>query len=311
MYKATRRFLGALLAGACISAAFPVMAEYPEKPITLIIPYKAGGSTETMGRVFSQALGDALGTTVIVKTRPGAGGAIGATEVSQAPADGYTLLFSASGVFAWPPLTQDVSYGPEDFTYISQISQYQMAIVARADAPYDTLEGLLEYAKDNNLNYADQGSTSRAFIDFVASESDVEWTAIPTKGGGEAMPFLLGGKVDFTYSGGVHGRYGDKMKVILALIGNRLAAEPDVPSIKEKFGIAMPGEAVISAPAGLPADIVAKLDAAIAEASMNEEFFTLLTEKLKFPSAYRDSAAITAQIAENYKSMQTVVEAMK
>lgn len=311
MSRTTRRLLRALFAGAFALAGAPALADYPEKPITLVIPYKAGGSTETKGRVFSKALGDALGGRVIVKTRPGAGGAIGATEVSQAAADGYTLMFSTSGVFAWPPLTQDVKYNPEDFTYISQVSEYQMAIVARADAPFDTLEELLAYAKDNNLNYADQGSTSKAFINYIAGQAGVEWTAIPTKGGGEAMPFLLGGKVDFTYSGGVHGRYGDKMKVILSLIGNRLVAEPDIPSIKEIYGIAMAGEAVISAPAGVPEDIVAKLDAAIAEAAQDSEFQTLLTENLKFPSAYADSATITAKIGENYESLKKVVEAME
>ena len=153
--------------------AVPVLAEYPEKPVTLVIPYKAGGSTETMARVYSKALGAALGTNVVVKTRPGGGGAVGATEVSTAPADGYTLLFAASTSLLWPPLTQKVEYDLNSFTYIGQITEYQQAIVAKADAPFNTMEELIEYAKTNSLNYADQSTMSRSYIDFIGAQEGV------------------------------------------------------------------------------------------------------------------------------------------
>ncbi|MDP6245221.1 MAG: tripartite tricarboxylate transporter substrate-binding protein, partial [SAR324 cluster bacterium] len=119
-----------------------IMAMYPEKPVTLVIPYRAGGSTETMARVFSIALGNELGQKVIVKTRPGAGGAIGSTEVSRANPDGYTLLFAAATSLLWPPMTQKVEYDLNSFTYVGQITEYQQAIVARADAPFNTFEEL-------------------------------------------------------------------------------------------------------------------------------------------------------------------------
>ena len=201
--------------------ANPALAEYPDKPVTLVIPYKAGGSTETMARVFSVALGSALGQKIIVKTKPGGGGAIGATEVSNAPADGYTLLFAASSTLLWPPLTQDVEYTLDSFDYVGKITDYQQAIVAKADAPFDTMEELIEYAKTQPLNYADQSALSRKFIDFIGAEKGVEWTGIPTKGGGEMVPFLMGGKIDFAWSGGVHNRYGDKMKVLASMNSGR------------------------------------------------------------------------------------------
>jgi len=316
MIRLTRRSFAAALTGA-LTGAFAMasigaaQAEYPDKPVTLIIPYKAGGSTETMGRVFAEALGDALGSQVIVRTRPGAGGAIGATEVAKAPADGYTLLFAASTAILWAPLTQDVDYGPEDFTYISQITVYQQAIVARADAPFNTFEELIAHAKDNRLNYADQGAVTKAFIDYLAKVEGVDWTGIPTKGGGEAMPFLLGGKVDFSYSGGVHSRYGDQMKVLMSLISERLAASPDVASIQELYGVAIPGQALIAGPAGLPADVVAKLEAAIAKAIEEPKFVELVTENLKFPIAYQNSADLTADIDRTNEGLKKVLEAIQ
>lgn len=309
MFRHTRRFTLFTAAAALASFAAPALAEYPEKPITLVIPYSAGGSTETMGRVFAEALGDALDANVVVRTRPGAGGSIGATEVAAAANDGYTLLFGASDIFTWAPMTSDVTFTRESFDYIAQITEYQMAIVAKADAPFDTMEELIAYAKDNSLNYADQGAISKAMINFIASQEGVEWTGIPTDGGGEAMPFLLGGKVDFTYSGGVHTRYGSDMKVLASLIGNRLASSPDAPSIKDIYGIALPGEAIIAAPAGIPDDVRAKLEAAIATAAEDETFKTLLVENLQFPLTLKNSADTTAMIAEIETGLKALLEA--
>ncbi|MDG1939061.1 MAG: tripartite tricarboxylate transporter substrate binding protein [Paracoccaceae bacterium] len=262
---------------SAVFAASPVIAEYPEKPVTLLIPYKAGGSTETMARVYSIALGTALGQKVIVKTKPGAGGAIGATEVANAPADGYTLLFAAASTLLWPPLTQDVEYDLNSFSYVGKITDYQQAIVAKADAPFDTLAELIEYAKTHSLNYADQSSLSRKFIDFIGSEEGVDWTGIPTKGGGEIVPFLLGGQVEFAWSGGIHNRYGDKMKVLASMNGGRLLASPGTPSISETYGVSMPSQAVIVVPVGTPANVIATIESAMEKATHDKDFSDLVT----------------------------------
>ena len=309
MFTRFKFILGAAAAALSL-AALPAAAEYPDKPITLIVPFAAGGSTETMARVFSEALGRELGGRVLVKTRPGAGGAIGATELSQAAPDGYTIMFSTSAVLMWPPLTQDVTYTLDSFTPIAQITTYQQAVVAKADAPFDTFDQLIETAKTTSLNYADQGAITKAYIDFIAGKEGVTWTGIPTKGGGEAMPFLLGGKVDFTYSGGVHSRYGDQMKVLLALTEDKLMGTPDAPTIKERYGIAMPSEGIVVGPAGIPDDIVATLSAAIEKAMDDPELIKLLTENLKFPIAYKGSAAISESLAGSNEGLKQVVEQM-
>ena len=296
---------------SAVFAASPVIAEYPEKPVTLLIPYKAGGSTETMARVYSIALGTALGQKVIVKTKPGAGGAIGATEVANAPADGYTLLFAAASTLLWPPLTQDVEYDLNSFSYVGKITDYQQAIVAKADAPFDTLAELIEYAKTHSLNYADQSSLSRKFIDFIGSEEGVDWTGIPTKGGGEMVPFLLGGKVDFAWSGGIHNRYGDKMKVLASMNGGRLLASPGTPSISETYGVSMPSQAVIVVPVGTPANVIATIESAMEKATHDKDFSDLVTNKLKFPVSYVGSEALTNDMRNVIKGLELVMEKTK
>ncbi len=309
---ARRHFVTAIAAlGMGVSALWSMeaRAEYPEKPITLVIPYKAGGSTETMARVYSVALGKALGQKVIVKTRPGAGGAVGSTEVAKAAPDGYTLLLAASTSLLWPPLTQNVEYDLDSFDYVGQIAEFQQAIVAKADAPYDTLEELIEYAKTHSLNYADQSALSRKYIDFIGNTEGVKWTGIPTKGGGEMVPFLLGGKVDFAWSGGIHNRYGDKMKVLASMNAGRLLASPDIPSLKEKYNVSMPSQAVIVVPKGTPADVIAKLESAMEAATKDPEFDELVTQKLKFPVVFVGSEDLTKDISNTVDGLKQVIGA--
>ena len=307
------RFAFSAIATSAIAAfyAFPVIAEFPEKPVTLVIPYKAGGSTETMARVYSKALGTAIGANVVVKTRPGGGGAVGATEVANSPADGYTLLFAATASLLWPPMTQKVEYDLESFTYVGQITEYQQAIVAKADAPFNTMEELIEYAKNNSLNYADQSAMSRSYINFIGAQEGVKWTGIPTKGGGEMVPFLLGGKIDFAWSGGIHNRYGEEMKVLMSMNSGRLLASPDTASVAEKYGVAMPSQAVIVAPSGTPADVVAKIEKAMEEATKDKDFADLVTNKLKFPVKFVASETLTADIASTIKGLEEVIEKTK
>ncbi len=298
--------LGVALAAASGAAA----QDFPTKPITLVIPYAAGGSTETMARVFSQAWSNELGQKVIVKVRPGAGGAIGATEVANAPADGYTVIFTTASSLLWPPLTQAVEYDLDSFDLVAKITDYQQAVVTRADAPFDTMEELIAHSKENTLSYGDQSSLSRAFIDAVGEQEGVTWNGIPTKGGGEMVPFLLGGKIDFAWSGGVHQRYGDQMKVLMSMNADRLGASPDAPSIQELYGISMPSQAVLAVPDGTPEEVIALL-AEKAEAAMADaEFVDLMENKLMFPLSFANTADINAAVQASNEVLSKLAEDM-
>ncbi len=307
-----RRFAGiaaaiTLMLPMAIGAA-KAAGDYPDRPVTLVIPYKAGGSTETMARIYSVALAKELGQRVIVKTRPGGGGAVGATEVAAAAADGYTLLFAASQSLLWPPLTQEVEFDLDSFRYVGQITEYQQAIVARADAPFDTLQELIEHARTKSLNYADQSAMSRTYINFIGAAEGVQWTVIPTKGGGEMVPFLLGGKIDFAWSGGIHNRYPEKMKVLASMNAGPLDASPDVASISGKYGVSMPSQAVIVVPSATPDEVVAKIESAMAAAVGDPDFIDLLENKLKFPVTYLGAAEISKSIAATTAGLKSVID---
>ena len=289
-----------------------VAADFPAKPVTMIVPYKAGGSTETMAQVLSKALAKQLGGKVIVKTRPGGGGAVGATYVSQRKPDGYTIMFTTmTSVTSAHMLNPDLTYDENSFTYIAGVTQYQMAFITTPDKPYKTWAELIEYSrKGNSLNVADQSGLSRLMINYIAKKEGLSWTAIPTRGGGEMVPFLLGGKVDFAWSGGVHQKYGDKMLVLSSALSNRLAASPEAPSIKELYGVSMPGNALIAGPKGMPDDIVAKLESAI-KGALDDPDFERILGKLKFPKAFVTSGQLKNDVDEAVTVLEGVLAATK
>jgi len=180
-----RAALGAL----AMVLAFNAWADWPEKPITLIVPYKAGGTTHSMSQVLSKTLGRELGgAKIVVKNMPGAGSAVGITALSRAKPDGYTIMFVGLDVLTWHPMAMDVKYKTSDFRLIAGISEYQTGLVATPDQLFKTLPELIEYSKTNALNVADMGGMSKAFIEYIAKKEGVKWTPIPTRGTSRAPP---------------------------------------------------------------------------------------------------------------------------
>ncbi|NKB56646.1 MAG: hypothetical protein GKS00_09935 [Alphaproteobacteria bacterium] len=308
----THRLLAAAgaiaLVGSVVSGA--IAADYPSKPITMIVPWKPGGTTETMGQVLSKALTKNLGVKVLVKTRPGGGGAVGSTVLANSKPDGYTIEFVGISTLTWIPMTQKaVKYKTSDFTFVAGVSQYQMSLVGTPGKPYSTFKELIAHSKANpGINVADMGGMSKAFVNFIAKQEKVDWTAIPTRGGGEMVPFLLGGKVDFAFSGGVHQKYGEKMIVLASFLSNRLPLAPNAPSTQEMYGVAMPGDNGIVAPKGLPADIRAKLEAAV-KVSIDDPDFTKILERIKFPKRFLSSKEFDQVVADTLVSLNKVAKA--
>jgi tripartite-type tricarboxylate transporter receptor subunit TctC len=220
----------------------------------------------------------------------------------------YTNL---SGLI-WNPMTlKAVKFKTSDFRWIAGVSEYQMSLITTPDKPYKTLKELVAYTKKNpGINVADMGGMSKAFINYLIKVEKVDWTPIPTRGGGEMVPFLLGGKVDFAFSGGVHQKYGDKMIVLASFLKDRLPLAPDAPSMGEMYGISMPGNSVIAVPKGTPDDISAKLEAAV-KASMDDADFTKILERIKFPKRFISAKDMVGMVAETTAGLEKVHAATK
>lgn len=251
-------------------------AEYPSKVITVIVPFSAGGPSDTIARLLAQTMSSSLKTQVIVENVAGAGGTIGAARVATAPPDGYTLFVHHIGHATAPALYRKLTYNPvTDFEPIGLINDGAMTIVARKDFPAQSLKELIAHVKANkdkiNLANAGVGSASHLAGLLFMSEIGTDLTTIPYKGTGPAMNDLLGSQVDFmidqTTNTTSHIKAG-KIQVYAVTTPKRLPSLPEVPTMDEAGlpNYRMTVWHALYAPKGTPKPIIEKLSKALQEA---------------------------------------------
>jgi tripartite-type tricarboxylate transporter receptor subunit TctC len=265
------------IAFAALSLAGPALAQYPARPVTVVVPFTPGGSSDITARTVSQKVSEILGQTFIIDNKPGANGSIGATYVAKAAPDGYTLFVGSIGVFAINPvLYKDLGYEPRrDFDLLAVAVKTPNALVATPSFPPNTVAELIAYLKKNpnQVSFASSGTGSSDHLTAVLFWQKTGTTGIhvPYKGGSAAHMDLIGGSanVSFQNLGSItnHVR-GGKMKILAVTSDKRDPAFPDTPTMAEA---GVPGLDVFSwqafvAPKGLPKDVKDKLDAAIAAA---------------------------------------------
>ncbi|MFO1350101.1 MAG: tripartite tricarboxylate transporter substrate-binding protein [Gammaproteobacteria bacterium] len=273
----------AVLVGA-ISAA----QDYPSKAITMVVPFAAGGPTDTVGRLIAQAMGTTLGQQIIVENAGGAGGTLGAGRVARADADGYTILLHHIGQATSATLYRKLPYRPADgFEPIGLITDVPMTLVARKDFPADDLKGLLAYVKANKdkvtLANAGVGSASHLCGLLFMSAIDTALTTVPYKGTGPAMNDLLGGQVDLLcdQTTNTTGQIkGGKIKVYGVTAKTRVPALPEVPTLGEA---GMPGFEIavwhgLYAPKNTPKEVIGKLAGALQAALKDQNVIQRFAE---------------------------------
>ena len=270
MHRITRLLVAALLVLGALSAQ---AQQYPAKVITIIVPFAAGGPSDTIARLTAQTMGAALKATMIVENVPGAGGTIGAARLTQAKPDGYTLFIHHIGHATAPALYRKLSYDAmRDFDPVGLINDGAMTFVARKDFPAKDLKELLAYVAANkdkvNMANAGVGSASHLCGMLFMSAINTDLTTVPYKGTGPAMNDLLGGQVDFmcdqTTNTTSHIKAG-KVKVYGVTTAKRIGSMPEVPTMNEA---GLPNFTVtvwhaMYAPKGTPKAIVDQLSQAL------------------------------------------------
>ena len=265
----------ALLAATALAALTPLAAQaqaYPDHPIRLLIPYAAGGTTDIMARVLQEPMQKALGQPIVIDNKPGASGVIAAREVIRSKPDGYTLFFVNSGNLAVTPLVvKDANYdGVKDFTPIALVSSAAMVAVIPASVPANDLKGFIDYAKANPVAYASAGvgSFGQLATELFANRAGVKMTHVPYKGQAPTTTAAVSGEVQLlitTPSGAMNEFIANKRLKLLAVTSAEPSPlEPGTPTVASVFpGYAAESWFAIVGPAGMPADVVAKLNAAI------------------------------------------------
>jgi tripartite-type tricarboxylate transporter receptor subunit TctC len=255
--------LAALLTPASASAQ---TAEWPSKPITVIVGYAAGGNTDVMARMASKSLTESLKQSFVVDNRIGAGGAIAATHVAQAAPDGYTVFFAASPQIAIVPQVQKVSYDPrKDFAPVSIFGTGPFVLGINSAIPAKTLPEFVVYAKSRKINYGSSGSGSIAHLAaaLLASRAGFDAVHVPFRGSGQVTAALLGGQVDMFFGNAsdlVPQAESGKLTILAVATPQRMKQLPNVPTIGETYrDFALASWNGFMVPARTPKDIIDKL----------------------------------------------------
>jgi tripartite-type tricarboxylate transporter receptor subunit TctC len=272
--KAFRSATTALVGALSLAAAGPALAQaYPDRPVTLVVPFAAGGPTDVVARMMSVPMAKSLGQQVVVENTVGAGGTIAATRVARAKPDGYTIFIHHMGMSTAPALYRKLTFDPlNDYEYVGQVVDVPMTLLARKDFPANTLPELLAYIRANKdkvtLANAGLGAVSHLCGLLFQSAIGVDMTTVPYKGTGPAMTDLLGGQVDLLCDQTTQTvpliKEG-RVKVFGVTVPKRLATLPNVPTLDEQ---GMKGFEVkvwhgMYAPKGTPAPVLEKINAAL------------------------------------------------
>ncbi len=317
---ARRIALTAVTAMIAVAAAAPALAQsaYPDKPITMIVPFPPGGVADTVGRPVAEALARELKQAVVVENRAGAGGATGIGAASRAPADGYTLLMSLSSISILPEADKILGRKPaftiDQFKPIARFTADPTVFVVRADAPWKTLAEFVADAKRNpgKFNFGSSGNygTMHVPMEMLKSSAGFRMTHIPYTGGGPAILALLSGQVDAVAGGPSAVAQQIKAGKLRALAhwGDKpLQSLPDVPSLKS---LGQPVQfaqwAGLFVPAGVPDDVVAKLRAAARKVAVDPTVVQVIG-KAGSPVEYLDAPDFQTYWDADLKVMTSAV----
>ena len=290
-----------------VQGAIGAERDYPTKNIELVCPYGAGGSTSMGARIIAGTLSETLGRTVVVNNKPGAGGSIGAEYVAKAKPDGYTLFVFNSGSNGVTPATRSVRYKNEDFELFGQYAIQALGLVVKSDAPWRSVDELVQYAKKNPgaLKFATSGiGTSGHFCMelFKKVARDLKIEHVPFKSGPEYIAALLGGHVHMgiLYLVDIKGPVeAGKLRLLAAASEKRLEDYPDIPTFAEKGfpEVKMTAWYGISAPVGLPKEVSEKLRTATTKTFQHPEVKKMLTQ-IGYTPVYKDAEEFSRFVKE-------------
>jgi tripartite-type tricarboxylate transporter receptor subunit TctC len=293
----------ALLAlGVCGNVDIARAQTYPNRTITLVVPFPPGGSTSIVGRLIADKMSQLLGQSIVVDNRGGAGGTVGTKAVTKSEPDGYTLLLGYTGTLAiGPSLYRNVGYDPrKDFAPIGMIGSAPSSLVAHPSFPAKTVAELIAYAKANpgkvNFGSAGVGTVGHITGEYFAHAAGIQIVHIPYKGTGPAMSDLLGGHIPISFSPVATTSGNVKAGLLRALAVtsiNRSKLLPDVPTMIEAGVPGFDASLVygLVAPAGTPPAVIERLNKALRDALVSED----VTKQLEL-----DGTVITASTPEQY-----------
>jgi tripartite-type tricarboxylate transporter receptor subunit TctC len=294
---------------------------WPAKPVTLLVPFPPGGSTDMIARTLGPKLQEKLGGTFIVDNKAGAGGTVGAAAAKRAAPDGYTIFVSSLGPFViGPHLIKNPGYDPlKDFDYITVAVQAPNVLAVPANSPHKTLADVLAFHKANpgkmSFASAGNGTSDHLTAELFWQQTGTTGLHIPYKGGAPAMSDLLGGQVDATFMNintGITNIKAGKLRALAITSSKRSPLLPDVPTMEEAGvkGFTVYSWQAFAAPKGLPADIKTRLHDALV-AGLNDPAVKPKLLELGFEIVANTPEQFTAFQASEFARWKRVIEVGK
>jgi tripartite-type tricarboxylate transporter receptor subunit TctC len=312
----TRKCLTTLLASLTVLAtAFAASAQdFPSKPITLIVPWPAGGPTDVGVRAMAEAAAKHLGQPIIVENKSGGAGTVGpATMAATAKPDGYTIAQMPITVYRLP-MMQNTTWSADDFTYIIHLTGYTFAAMAHVDTPFKTWQDVLDYAKKNpgKITYATSGAGSSLHLgmEMMAEKSGVKFTHVPFKGAAEVNAAVAGGHTMMA-AGGLSVKPmvdAGKVRLLNVWTAKRLKSVPELPTLKELgYPWVFDSPWGIAGPKGMDPKVVAKIHDAFKKAIEDEGVVSIL-ERYEMVPNYKNSKDYAASVAEQVKTEEALLK---
>lgn len=291
-------------AGLSLMAGASFAQDWPSKPVTMIVPYNPGGTTDILARLAADAISEAIGQPVVVENKPGAGGVVGATLASGAPNDGYTIFYGNNATNVVQPIVNPaVTYDPaESFDGIATTADALVFVGVGARTGATDLDGLVTYLKENDAKFgsAGVGSMGQFSTSYFLMETGTEATHIPYQGSNNAVTAILSGEIEFMADPAVTRQIDNPdMNVIAVIADERHAGYPDVPTAKEQgYDMSLNGWFGVFAPAGTDPDVIAAMSAPL-EDMVATEAYQQQVLKMGLSPAYRDPAETDAAVTND------------
>lgn len=303
--KATALGLGlALSAGAAV-------ADYPERAITAIVPFPAGGSTDTMGRAAADVMSDILDVDIAVTNVGGGAGTVGTAQIARARPDGYTVGVIPAAPLINQPHMRETPYTIDDFDYICALFHSPQALALAPDSPFSSLSEVVDYARENpgELTYGSPGpgSLPHLAMEIFLEEVGVEIEHVPFQGDGPGVTSLMGGHIDM-YMAIFSNVPRYELNAVAIFAEERVAAAPDVPtSIEEGFETTASWWGGLFAPKGLPDEARAKLEDVCQQTAESPKFEETLSKLGSFPR-FLDSEAVREEVVRGSETNGAILE---
>lgn len=308
------RFRSLVVASAVIGATVlptAAVAAFPEKPIKVLVAFRAGGGADTLARLVTRAIEKKHGWKFVVQNKTGGGGAVMAKSLVKEKADGYTIGMSVSPFFGFATVYKKTGVSAGDFAYLGSIAKFQMGLMAMSDRGWKTLdEAMAASKKKGEVIIGAMGDKLQFASRAIAKKYGVKAKIVPTRGGRGVMNQLLGGHVDIGWGAGIQGKYVSAGKMVILASGqdDRLRQAPDKKTLRE-LGVPLDtaGVFLMVGPKDLPAPILKTLSSAIEDATKDPEVRGLIDKKLGLVTTFNGPDALRKFIADKNAEARALV----